>query len=570
MFFCLALLLYNAVYPVFAEGDGNMDSGGGGMGNGSSDSYWSVGNDGVRVTVIRASNVTAVSTPVDFSNKTFSNNIVHFGKVSKLQYRSGQSLSPQSGINYTSRIPQVAMPRVISEDGSSTIEAVKRYFCSEYAAIMVANATGIDYEILINGEYKLLVEPIAYFMFNGTMYCMTATEAALYDQLASGGLRAKMLSLTHKNLPLSIFLEFSDLGFAAWSGSTTTPASNADIINYLGIGIVKYRESPDTGGDIDAPDYEYRVNTDVISSITLHTVSRITPDKPASVTFYIDGLTYTVNNIVIPPGESQVVWAKWHTPSSPQTISIRASVSGAYTAQDTFIAEIIDLSGNDPPDPKAADTNTSYTVPSIPVNIQKNHAAWGIWSCHWEPDWIWESDWDWVSDGEGGGHWVDNGEWDDFGDWEYDYTGYSAELSGSMSIMPDDIVPTAEGKNMKSGYGVKTAVSTILSTDAPGSHFTYVQTAVSYFPEFRYSTYFRLLERIIGGRNAKFQFESNPFSTYNRNVHFSPVWFPDGMRYIVYAQVWDAWTPDGMLSVNADDYVFIQGSLFDDWYTNRE
>ena len=41
---------------------------------------------------------------------------------------------------------------------------------------------------------------------------MTATEAALYDQKSGGALRKTMTSLTHKNLPLSMFLEFSDLG----------------------------------------------------------------------------------------------------------------------------------------------------------------------------------------------------------------------------------------------------------------------------------------------------------------------------------------------------------------------
>jgi len=29
--------------------------------------------------------------------------------------------------------------------------------------------------------------------------------------------------------------------------------------------------------------------------------------------------------------------------------------------------------------------------------------------------------------------------------------------------------------------------------------------------------------------------------------------------------VWDTWTPDGMLSINLNDYVSIQGSLYDDW-----
>ena len=40
--------------------------------------------------------------------------------------------------------------------------------------------------------------------------------------------------------------------------------------------------------------------------------------------------------------------------------------------------------------------------------------------------------------------------------------------------------------------------------------------------------------------------------------------------YTIYTQVWDTWTPDGMLSINLNDYVSIQGSLYDDWYTNRE
>ena len=45
---------------------------------------------------------------------------------------------------------------------------------------------------------------------------------------------------------------------------------------------------------------------------------------------------------------------------------------------------------------------------------------------------------------------------------------------------------------------------------------------------------------------------------------------PDATDYTIYTQVWDTWTPDGMLSINLNDYVSIQGSLYDDWYTNRE
>lgn len=396
------------------------------------------------------------------------------------------------------------------------------------------------------------------FKYNSVQYCFSATEAALYDQKVNGGLRSKMVSLTHQNLPLAMFLETSDLGFTAWGGAKTGKQSNGDIINFLGVGIVRFKELPPVNGEIDAPDVEYRVDTDVITAVTLTTNRDLTPDNPASVTFYIGGRSYRVNNIVIPGGDSQVVWVKWHTPSTPQLMNIQVSVSGAYTAKTDFTAKIVDLNELIPPDPLATDTNPGYSIPPLPSKPQKTTANWGIWSCYWVPVWVW------CDHGEDDGHWVDEGYW------EFEYTGYSASLSGTMELMPDDIVPTAEGKRMKSGYGVKTSVSATLSTNAPSGHYTYTQTAFSVFPEFHYKTYLRLLEKVSGGRSSQFSFKVNEFSTLDRKVHFSPVWFPDGAEYTIYTQVWDTWTPDGMLSVNLSDAVSIDGSLFDDWYTNRE
>lgn len=74
------------------------------------------------------------------------------------------------------------------------------------------------------------------------------------------------------------------------------------------------------------------------------------------------------------------------------------------------------------------------------------------------------------------------------------------------------------------------------------SHYTYGQTAVSYFPEFNYTTYWRLLDRLSSGKTARFQFAENIYSTYKQRVHFSPVWFPDG-SYTVNTHVMDIWTP---------------------------
>lgn len=157
----------------------------------------------------------------------------------------------------------------------------------------------------------------------------------------------------------------------------------------------------------------------------------------------------------------------------------------------------------------------------------------------------------------------------DNGWYDFTSTSYSASLTGSMEIHPDDIVPTAVGDTLKSGYGIKESTTARFSANAPESHYAPAQTAVSYFPEFSYDSYWRLLS-CSGGNPATFAFKANEYSTYGRNVHFTPVWYPDGTNYTVYTYVIDAWTPSGMLSLNLNDAVQIQGSLYDDWYSKRE
>ena len=307
----MCLLLLSGM-TAFASGEGNIDGGGGSMGSGTATDVWH-GQDG----------------------------------VCKLQYSSGSSLSPNGSYSYSK--PGIALPRIISGSSSrASIEAIRRYFCSEYAAQLVSAKSGIPFEELVSGSYKLVIEPIAYFTHGGRNYAMTATEAALYNQKSGGTLRSKMPSLTHQNLPLSIFLETPDLGYPAWGGTTSGKVSDSDILSVLGMGIVSYKDVPEA--ELQAPDYTYRVDTDVITSITLTSSAEVNPDDPASVTFHINGGTYTVNDIVMPAGGSQVVWAKWHTPLEPTTLTIQVSVSGASTAKTSFVARIISLEENLPPD----------------------------------------------------------------------------------------------------------------------------------------------------------------------------------------------------------------------------
>ena len=146
-------LLFCLPATAHATGNGNMDAGGGGMGQGTSENKWTPGNDGVRITVIDTESGAAVSTPVDFSNQAQTGTVLHFGKVSKLQYQNGASLQIQAGGSYSCIQPANPMPTIVSSTGRNSIEAIKRYFCSEYACMMVAEAAGMDYDAMVSGRY---------------------------------------------------------------------------------------------------------------------------------------------------------------------------------------------------------------------------------------------------------------------------------------------------------------------------------------------------------------------------------------------------------------------------------
>nr|WP_312215890.1 hypothetical protein [Clostridioides sp.] len=567
--FAVFIILLSLMFQtnVFAVGDGNVDSGGSDMGSGTSTNAWSPGNEGVRVTVVRANDHEVVTVPIDLTNKSPINVRVHFGKVSKIQYNKGKGLTISQSA-YTFYNPSQSIPKIISIDGNNNIEAIKSYFTDEQVIRSIASLTGMNFDNLVSGEYKLLLEPIAYYKFEGVMIATTATEAAMYDDLVSGLLRKRMFPLTHKNLPLSMFLEVSDLGYPAWSGSRTTTATNADIKAYLGLGIVRFKDVPTEPPIINAYDYEYRVNTEVITAVTI-SGGQSDPDNPTQVSFNINGTTYNVENVYYPSGDSQVAWVKWKTPSTEQDMAINVSVQGSGSAEKTTInVKIIDLNKNPPLNPVADDRNNSFSFESVPERLEKTRADWSIWRPWWQEHWVdrghWERD-SWT-DSEGKEHtsreWVSN--WVDEGWWEFNLDRYFATLSADMSIKCDNKNPTANGRTMKSGYGINETVTASVST-SQSTAITYPQNAVSYFPEFRYETYWRLLERIQGGSSPKFEFQENKYSTYKDRTHFTPVWMPDG-SYIVNTWLIDLWTPVGMLSMNLNDSLNIKGSLWDDWH----
>ena len=543
--FCMSTPL-----TAYATGEGNIDGGGGNMGDATSHGSWNPGNEGVRVTIVRSSDHAVVSTPFDLTNKAPSSSIYHFGKVSKIQYNNGTGLSPVQG-GYIYKTPSQAIPRIISTNGKNNIEAIKSYFTDEQVIRVIAEQAGMDYDTLIGGEYKILLEPIAYYKFEGVMIATTATEAALYDEVVGGQLRYWMGSLTAKNLPLSMFLETPDLGYPAWSGPTNKNVSNSDIKSSLGLGIVRFEEQPEEPV-ISTYDYAYRTNTEVITAVEV-SGGQSDPDNPVTVRFHIDGTTYTVSNVYYPSGDSQLAWVRWTTPDEPQDMTIDVDVSGPGSAQATIHCKIVDLDENPPPNPVADDRNDSFTPSPVPDRPEKTSAQWTIWDPWWQEYWVWHST------GEDSGYWCDHG-W-----WEFDLDRYNASLSATTKITPDEKNPTASGSTMKSGYGINQVVTARVSS-SQRSATTPLQNAVSYFPEFNYESFWRLLDRIsISSSSSRLEFQKNEYSTYNRRTHFTPIWYPDS-SYMVNTWVIDCWTPAGMLSVNLTDSLSIRGNLWDDWH----
>lgn len=265
----LALSFCFTSIPSFAESDANIDNGGGDLKEGAEDNFWNSGNDGVRVTIVDASSGQPKSVSIDYSNNDQSGIVFHFGQVCKTQYLNGTPLTVNTG-TYNYKKPAQPLPTIISNGSwlTSDIEEIRSYFTDEQVIKSIAGHMGFDFDDLTSGDYKMMIEPIMYITYHGVKTAMTATEAALYNQLTGGDMNNNFGPLSHKNLPFALFLEENDLGYTAWTGATDMKVSDSDIISNLGVGIVSFKEKEEET-EITASDYDYRIDTDVYTSVTV-------------------------------------------------------------------------------------------------------------------------------------------------------------------------------------------------------------------------------------------------------------------------------------------------------------
>lgn len=555
----LGLLIALFLFPLsasFASPDVNVDAGGGDAGGArDKSSFWVEGRDGVRVTIVRTKDGAIVGTPMDFSNQQNTDVKFHFGKNSKLQYLENTSLKLQP-TKYISQVPLRPLPLIVSATAGSNIEAVRNYFRDEGTIRYLASVAGLRYEALISGNYELLLEPVAYFQYRGVMVAASATEAAILNQKESGKLRYYLVDLTHRNLPLSMFLQREAFGIKPFTGNPAAYQGDAEIIQRLGVGSVRFRKPPGSPhgdsstlpGQITQPAANvitYRADTLVITSISASSDEEHPPEDPAYVNFSVNGSRYQ-HRFVLPAGGSQLAYFKWRTPKTPGRYQILCDSNVTLsTGSQVYVLDvlIVDEKENEPPDPRGRDRNDAFRFQNPQSLPSQTFLTWGEYSAVKVPHFV-----------------LEKGKWVDKSYYRYDLVEMKASLSGSLSIDPDERAETAKGKQMKSGYGFTASFFPRLTSNASNDATTPVQRAVMTFPEFHFQTYNRFLERTGSG----FEFRVNVHSHFGRRVHFTPVWWKDG-EYEVFLDAYDAWTPAGMLRAQRSDKLMINGSVYDDW-----
>ncbi|SFR77827.1 hypothetical protein [Anaeromicropila populeti] len=597
------IVILNFLNCTMIRAETNMNGGGSGGGTeaGTAENQYSSGDDGVRLTVIDTSTKCRAegTKTIDYYRIVKDNRIIiHFGKISKLEYMgvggysNGRNLL-QSEEKYiiNDQGQRVAyqvedLPTIVSNSNStSNIEEIKAYFNDSARLKVIASRVGISYEEFINGNYKLIIEPMIYITFQGNYIALTAHEAAKLDialggSLNSGGeLRAKFVSFTHKNLPLAIFLEKKELGIKPWTGSKSARIDNGNILTYLGIGILSFAPEGNEVG-LDAGQYVYRPDTDVITTVIV-TVSGgdedgATCDNPITVQFSGDYVQTTqVTGITVPQGGSRPVWIKWHTPQITEKINttITAEITGGSTSPATVSipVTISPLVRKEPENP-TADSKPSKQFslkanPQFPTtNALSKYSepvtqlSWHTYTC--TKRWEWTGDY--YEDEEGNKMKIYETVY------EYAKNSYSSKITYTkIKVSADRNTEGANQKNssVRSGYGIEVTITSNVSGSSQNC--TGIQSACVYFPEYNYQKYRRDAVPSKSSLQSVLELPINQYSLNGSKVHFTPIYFPDG-DYNVYVEAFDAWTPSGMLCNIGEGSIKMEGNLWDDWYVKKE
>ena len=380
------------------------------------------------------------------------------------------------------------------------------------------------------------------------------TGAALSGATVSGGGYSKTTNssgvATFADIPLKAYTFTASLtGYKSGSGSATISINDTDE----SITIYLEKKKADVSITADAVNGTiYKGSTIIVSAEVVGDANMdFTPSNPLTVT-----MTATRNggsvfasaskSVICPAGSSNLVWFEVDIPESGYSsddikftfkVSTPSDVAESSTANNTITKNerAVKLPDRESPDasfeltPPSSFRYSEYKTNSTPT------LSWSVWE--WNGGFVRKT--------------------------------YTAKLTLSAKLIPDASAgyrKESGGKwTTRSGYGLNTEVSVGLS--ATNSAMVVGDTKVNvYYPEHNYSTNASssdMLE-LSGG---KYVFKVNDGSLNGSRYHATPLWFPDGSYSLKY-HVYDKWCPAGMLTGYTYASVTIDGSMYDDLYTN--
>ena len=395
-----------------------------------------------------------------------------------------------------------------------------------------------------------------------------------------------MRSLVFQAMPGSVTLKDSWFGYSTHSVSEDAVWDVNEIKAYGGWGMGFLSAAKSLEVTYVDPSCGYRAGDEVVTSFVVKNNSSTGLTAGDSVILHLNATQngqsiYTADSapVVVPGEEETYVWFRWTVPADTHgEIRLKVDytigdgsdaalesggVAGSTVLVNAGLYEDGAASSHTPePDFEYADEHRDFTVESI--TDYSRSLSWHTWSYN-----------------EAVG--------------EYSRCEWKATLSGTAVLKADDSNASTSYNDvtgvwaMCSGYGVyadanyTVRVTVNGGTSGPGGQnpadaVTGAQRASFLFPEFYWSTLngeYETGESIRTTRSGNtvtglFELPENPDSRYGRRLHFTPLWFPDGVAIYHVAVQWDAcWTPAGTLRAQTvSDGVTIDGSLFDDWYQN--
>ena len=307
-----------------------------------------------------------------------------------------------------------------------------------------------------------------------------------------------------------------------------------------------------------APNAAYREKTSVISSFRLWNYSDddYTPNAQIKVRLriYKNGQTTAyqtlTKDVVVPAQSNNLVYFKWYVPTglSGKDVTLKADVydGSKYWNEISNERSTTPYTYYTTPDTRYEEkAPTGFSIPNTP-SARAGSAKWSIY---------------------------------EFIDGAFVKKNYAIAIKNDMTneIEPATGSTATKSDNkwtMKSGYGISLkSCSVMVSVDGYASPdytgYTVPQYAYAALPEYGYT--FASGKAVTLGKTTinSYGYYIFPETGSYGNVHFTPLWYPDG-KYTVKVVQRDSWTPAGMISMDLiTNTITISGNAYDDWYEGR-